>query len=121
MGALAIPIVIIVVALVAAAVAFTRFTRAERAKADGLRADGQTLHYCVPNGYDPVDVVLELSRAGYEVVPDSSVGQSDELLIGGRDGQRPDRERIRQILAELTVPTDASGRQQVSAVRFMDE
>ncbi|MGN6161731.1 MAG: hypothetical protein ACTHOG_08525 [Marmoricola sp.] len=121
MLAIAIPIVIVVIALVAAAAALRRLGRRQQARADDLRSDDRTLHYCVPNGFEPVEVVVALRRAGYEVVHDASVGQVGELLIGAPEGRRLDRERVRLLLAEVTNPKEARGRQHVSVVRFMDE
>lgn len=117
MGALVIPVVLVIAALVAGALALSRFARRRRVRADALRRSDQTLHYSVPNGMDPAHVVLRLSRAGYEAVPDTTVGGPAALLIGGRGDRRIDREEVRRILTDFTDLVAAP----VSAVRFTDE
>lgn len=121
MGAIAIPILIIVVAVVAAGLAAKGFVQRRRAKTDAMRAKRQVLHYNVPEGYDPAEVIIELHRAGYEAVPDATVGQSGELLIGGRGDASPDREEIRRILTVIAQGSPIGDPGWHSSVRFMDE
>lgn len=122
MGAIAIPVVIVLVAALAGALAAVRFTRRRRDEADLMRLSDRTLHYIVPNGVDPADVVLELGRAGYEAVSDATVGNPGELLIGGRGDRGIDREQVRRILSacidDRAAPQDVPA---LSHVRFMDE
>ena len=123
MGAILIPIVIIVIAIVAGAITATRYVRRQRARADLIRGAGpSTLRYAVPNGQDPGAVVLGLDRAGFEAVPDATVGMPTEVLIGAPGGKVPDREEVRQVLAGLgQLNFEGDTAPVPKPVRFVDE
>lgn len=123
MGAVLIPVVIVLVAFVAAVAATKRFAKARKVRADEIRAHGKVLRYQVPNGLDASDVVLWLDRNGYEAVPDGTVGQPGEILIGRRGGKSPDREEVRRLLVRMsaTYPAGVAAPARLDDVRFMDE
>lgn len=126
MGAIAIPVVLVVIIGVAGAMALVRFTRDKRAKTDALRARASTLRYTVPNGVEPVTVVVGLRRSGYEAELDATTGSSADVLISCIGGHRPNRDSVRKALALITNDhdeTQAPRDRAVSprSVRFADE
>ena len=122
MAAILVPVIIIVIALVAGAITASRFVRRERVHANALRRGREdTLRYQVPHGQDPAAVVLGLTRAGYDAVPDPTVGQTNELLIAGQT-EPTDRESVRRALAGITqLNLEGDELASVPPVRFMDE
>ena len=79
------------------------------------------MRYRVPHGQDPAAVILGLTRAGYDAVPDPTMGQGNELLIAGHD-QTVDRESVRRALSEITqLNLEGDHLASVPPVRFMDE
>lgn len=122
MGAILIPILIVVIVVVALGMAAKGFVRTERERTDHVRAEGSTLRYEVPAGQDPAEVIVQLVRAGYEVVPDATVGQSSEILIGGRGRKRAKREEVRLLLEQMSrVGAEGGATGAPPRVRFMDE
>ena len=125
MGAVLVPVIMLVIVIALAAVAIKRFSRANVEHSDQLQyADRPTLRYVVPTGQDPALVVAELRKAGYDVSPDADPGPSSPVvIIGSHDGE-PDREAVRQTLADIDgtniVPNESAPVQR-DRVRFVDE
>jgi len=122
MAAILIPVIIIVIALVAGAITARRFVRREKVHANQLRrARADTVRYQVPQGQDPSAVIVGLTRAGFDAVPDPTVGQTNELLIAGHDHE-VDREGVRRALAGITqLNLEGDELASVPPIRFMDE
>jgi hypothetical protein len=126
MGAFLVPVIALVIVLVIGAIAVKRFGSREIAHSDRLQnADRSTLRYQVPPGQDPAVVLNGLRRAGYDASADSEPGPSSPMvIIGSSRGAEPDREAVRDALAELdgtNVVPEESGSAQRSRVRFSDE
>ncbi|MGN6722991.1 MAG: hypothetical protein ACTHJM_10305 [Marmoricola sp.] len=122
MGAILIPVLIVVIIVVALGMAAKGFVRRERDRTDRVRSEKTTLRYEVPPGQDPTEVILELARAGYEVVPDATVGQSSEILIGRRGRRVTRREDVRSLLEKMSrVNAEGGAPGTPPRVRFMDE
>ena len=126
MGAIAIPVVLVVIVVVAATMALVRFARDRRAKADALRARASTLRYSVPNGVEPITVVVGLRHSGYEAELDATSATSSDVLISCIGGGRPNRDSVRKALAQITNDydeTQAPRDRSISpwSVRFADE
>jgi len=125
MGAVLVPVILLVIVIVLATIAIKRFSRANVEHSDQLQyADRPTLRYAVPAGQDPALVVAELRKAGYDVSPDADPGPSSPVVIIGSHAGEPDREAVRQTLAEIdgtNIYPAESGQVQRERVRFVDE
>lgn len=123
MATILIPVVIVLIALIVAVVVTKQVARGQRTHADRLRhGHDNTVRYQVPEGRDPAAVMLELRRAGYEVVSDASVGQSGELMIAGPHRDSLDREDLRRTLRGITrINMEGDIAPSVPPVIFMDE
>jgi hypothetical protein len=127
MGAVLVPVIAVIIVLVLAAFALKRFGRVEREHGDRLQhPDRPTVRYEVPAGQDPAAVLTELRQAGYDASADSDPGPSSPILIiGGQNGQEPDREKLRVLLANASVNIDphldSESDKSPATVRFVDE
>jgi hypothetical protein len=126
-GALLAPIIAVIIVVVLAAIAITRFSRRTREHSDALQfADRPTVRYLVPPGQDPANVLTQLRQAGYDANPDSEPGPASPILIiGTTHGGEPDRDHLRQVLADTTRDVDPTVDSETelspASVRFMDE
>jgi hypothetical protein len=84
---------------------------ATRTRLHEVSAD--TLAYDVPNGQDPVELILALSKAGYTAIEELGGGRR-QLLVACPGSQTAARPRVRAVLQEHCAS-------EVAAVRFVDE
>lgn len=80
----------------------------------------ETLAYDVPEGQDPADVIVGLTRAGYPSVEDLAAGTC-RVLVHCPHGRTGDRPRIRSVIEQVCASGALRDDVHVAAVRFADE
>jgi hypothetical protein len=100
MGAIFVPIVLVIVVGVVAVLLVKRMSARETEVQDTLSGrEVPSLRYRVPEGQDPASVLVALRNAGYVATADDSGGGNAGVLVSATDGDEPDRETVRAVIA----------------------
>lgn len=120
MGAILVPLVLFVVIAVVIVV-MTRRSAGGETETHEILVDPEVpaLRYEVPDGQDPAAVLAALRNSGYVASAEQQAGNQG-LLIGLPEGERPDREQVRSVIAgaNTNLEGDASP---AATPRFDDE
>jgi hypothetical protein len=88
---------------------------------DRLHEPGaETLVYKVPNGQDPVELIVALAHAGFTSVEDIA-GGTCQVLVDCPHGRLEDRSRVRAVIEQVCPSGLTRGGARVEAVQFADE
>jgi hypothetical protein len=88
---------------------------------DRLHEPGaETLVFEVPNGQDPVELIVALGHAGFTSVEDVA-GGTCQVLVDCPHGRLEDRSRVRAVIEQIYPSGLTRGGARVEAVQFADE
>ncbi len=90
----------------------------EETRAQVLQPDAETLAYDVPDGQDPADVIVALTRAGYTAIEDATACR---VLVHCPRGRAGDRRKVRLVLEQVCASGAFSSRAGIDPVTFTDE
>jgi hypothetical protein len=116
-------VILLLVAVVVAVLVWTRRTVREHDEVHEAidSPEVPSLRYQVPPGQDPAVVLAALRSAGYTATADDRGLGDKALLITGPDGDEPDREAVREVLAGESKLNFEDDKTYISNPQFDDE